>query len=187
MDIAQPMNMVRRPSHVQERMRLFQSILQTWPDYSRRAAQEVFGRYDVPDEITPSRITWLLNSPWKRTVVYRTGAPHAFPYPHYDILAQTADYRIQPAAVGKLAEFSRSVKANVVWDELTAQCDSEEMNRALLNLAHDICIGHTSPPDAQAHLVQLSAGLRRHWPEKYAQGLHFGWHATETENARRVR
>lgn len=146
-----------------------------WSASSRRATGQVVAQYGLPDEATDYHLTWHYNSPWKRTTVYRSGPYHHFPRPHFDVLAQTVDYRVPPEAIVPLARFTGSLAVDIAREELTAHCDSEEMNRMILNLAHDIVAGQHTPEQAQVLLRSMIAGLRLHWPEEYAHTLHFDW------------
>lgn len=155
-----------------------------WPTAAKRAARQVMARYGPPNEVTDSQMIWLYNSPWKRTVVYRSGTPHSVPHPHIDILAQTVEYRLPPQKIGELVQFNGSLTIDVTREELTAHCDSEATNCMILNLAHDIVIGRRTVPEAQAALRSMSGALRLNWPELYAQGLQFDWHDAVAETQR---
>lgn len=138
-----------------------------------RALREMEKRYGAAQEQTDHFAVWYFNGPWKRTVVYRETVPHHFPHPHEDVLSQTVDYPVPVNKVEKLMEFDGSLVIDRTKGELTAHCNSEELNRALLNLAHDIVIGKQTPDEAREMLRSIYNALRLNWPEDYAVALNF--------------
>lgn len=144
-----------------------------WGKVSMRALRNMEKRYGPPQEKTEHFAVWYFNGPWKRTVVYREVVPHHFPHPHEDVLSQTVDYPVPMEKVRELSEFDGSLVVDRTKGELTAHCNSEEMNRALLNLAHDIIIGKLTPLGARETLRSIHNALRLNWPEDYAVALNF--------------
>lgn len=149
------------------------AVLERWGKESTHVLTEMEKRYGPPQEQTPHMAVWYYNGPWKRSVVYRDPVSHRFPKPHYDILSQTVEYPVPIDKVQALAEFDGSLVVDRTKGELTAHCGNEEMNRALLNLAHDVVIGKRTPANAREGLAEIYRALRLNWPEEYASALHF--------------
>lgn len=63
-------------------------IVSSWPAHPREGVMKIVAKYGLPNEATPSRVTWFNNGPWKRTIVYRDEIPHDFPKPHTDFVEQ---------------------------------------------------------------------------------------------------
>ena len=82
-----------------------QKNLEGWPPKTIALGVELVRKYGNPSEVTPTRITWFHNGPWKRTTLFKEGAPHNFPKPHQDVLEQTVDYRVPVEKVGDLLKY----------------------------------------------------------------------------------
>ena len=65
-----------------------QSILKSWPEDSREAAQLVIDKYGEPDEVTETMLIWHNNAPWVKTIATRKAHEHLFPVPHIDAVEQ---------------------------------------------------------------------------------------------------
>ena len=150
-----------------------EEIIQTWPRAPRQAALETIHRYDLPHEVTPLRLVWHYNSPWKRTVVVKEGARHKFPSGHEDVLEQTVEYSVPLEKVKGLFVFNGSLLIDRTRGELTSRCNSEPINIAILNLAHQIIIGRLDVQSARKRCARLMRGFKMHWPEEITQKLGF--------------
>ncbi|MEX2054613.1 MAG: hypothetical protein WD972_00385, partial [Candidatus Andersenbacteria bacterium] len=148
-------------------------IISAWPRYSRKLAEVMTDRYGPPSEATPQMVMWQYNGPWKRTQVHREGIPHNFPRPHFDVLSQTVDYRVPLDRYGEIGAFDGSIIIDRTAGEVTARCQTEEMNVLLLNLMHDIATGTIDARKGRALCAKMSNIHRRHWSEPYVQELQF--------------
>ena len=128
---------------------LVDKVLDKWPQASRAAAQKIIDYYGAPNEITPSRLFWYDNGPWKRTVAYREEVPHDFPVPHTDVLEQTINYHVPAEKVGDIGLFDGSLIIARTKGEVTANCDNEGANILALNLMHEIVTGIRTPQEAR--------------------------------------
>ncbi len=48
-----------------------EGIIENWPPAPKKVAQDILGRYGLPNEATPTLLIWHNNGPWKRTVITR--------------------------------------------------------------------------------------------------------------------
>ncbi|MEX1112499.1 MAG: hypothetical protein WEC84_03480 [Candidatus Andersenbacteria bacterium] len=151
-----------------------QHIISSWPSRSRKLAGALTEKYGMPHEAADSFLVWYYNSPWKRTILHREGAPHNFPKAHVDILEQVVDYKVQPEKVGELVQFNGSLLIDRTRGELSVRCASERMNTLILNLAHRIAVGELSCDDARTEVVNLLGTFRFHWLELEKSQLSFG-------------
>jgi hypothetical protein len=150
-----------------------EATVEKWPPRPRLTAIRMMRKYGPPHEVSPSQLVWRHSAPWKRIVVMRDEIRHDFPRPHLDHLAQTLDYRVSARKVGELAEFDGSLRVDRTAGELTARCNSEEMNRLVLNLAHDIVIGRTRAAEARELLVETERKFSLGEEPKYVAALQF--------------
>ncbi len=148
-------------------------VVSDWPRYSRRVADEVIKRYGLPNEVTDTMLLWHSVRPWKRMVVHREGIPHNFPRPHLDLLEQTVDYRMPVNKHGELAAFEGSIIVDRTRGEVSVCSNSEEMNKLVLNLAHDIVMGQCTVAEARQIYTNVGQSARITWPEPYTQELKF--------------
>lgn len=95
-----------------------EAIIAHWPKMSQQGANEIMGKYGLPNEATPSRLIWFNTGPWKRTIVYRDEIPHNFPQPHSDVVEQFIDYHVPPE---KFTNWLISMAVSS-WSEPRAKC-----------------------------------------------------------------
>jgi hypothetical protein len=150
-----------------------QKNLEGWPPKTIALAVELIKKYGDPNEATPTQVTWYRNGPWKRTVIYKEGAPHNFPRPHQDVLEQTVDYKVPVDKAADLLKYNGSLVVDRTRGELSAHCDSEQQNTIALNIANDIVKGERNVEQALAYHAQIIVGLRDREPETYPQKLRF--------------
>ena len=149
-------------------------ITREWPEAARAAAADMLRKYGPPQEATARLLVWRDNGPWKRTVVHRDAADHAFATPHKDVLEQVVEYKVPLNFFNALAVYNGSVLADRTRGELTAHCDKETTNFLALNLAHDIIRGRLTAEQArEAHtraLQELMAGKSPDYTQKLMIG-----------------
>ena len=149
-------------------------ITADWPEAARAAAANMLRKYGPPQEATDRLLIWRDNGPWKRTVVHRNGADHAFATPHKDVLEQVVEYKVPLNFFNALAVYNGSVLADRTRGELTAHCDKETTNFLALNLAHDIIRGRLTAEQArEAHTSALQELMAGKSPD-YTQKLMIG-------------
>jgi hypothetical protein len=149
-------------------------ITKDWPEPAKAAAADMLRKYGPPQEATARLLVWRDNGPWKRTIVHRDGADHAFATPHKDVLEQVVEYKVPLNFFNALAVYNGSVLADRTRGELTAHCDKESTNFLALNLAHDIIRGRLTAEQArEAHtkaLQELMAGKNPDYTQKLMIG-----------------
>ena len=144
-----------------------------WPALIQSLAVELLRRYGTPQERGTRHLAWYDNAPWKRTVLWKEGAPHNFPRPHQDILEQTIDYRVPLEKVPELLSYNGSLLVDHTRGELTVHCDSERANLLTLNIADDIVKGERTADQGSAYHAQVVRGLEIGESEAYPQRLKF--------------
>lgn len=153
-------------------------ITKEWPEAAKAAASDMLQKYGPPQEATATLLIWRQNGPWKRTIVHRDGADHAFARPHKDVLEQVVEYKVPINLFNALATYDGSLLADRTRGELTAHCDTEATNFLLVNLAHDIIRGHLTAEQARdAHtqaIRELMAGKRPEYTQKLTIGAPQG-------------
>lgn len=144
-----------------------------WPEDSQKAATAMSQKYGAPDEMTPTRLIWLNNGPWKQTIVYKEAVDHRFPVPHKDVLEQFVAYRVPPDKFDELANYDGSVIAERTKGEISARCDKEPMNLLALNLTHDIVEGKRSVEEARQFYAKTAMEVMQGKMPSYVQKLQF--------------
>jgi hypothetical protein len=148
-------------------------ILGAWGETPRDVAHKTMTKYGLPQEATPSQLTWFNNAPWKRTVLSRDEVEHRFPAPHTDLLEQVIDYRAAPESYGLLAQYDGSVILERTKGEMSARCDLEEANFLALNLAHEVALGQRTPQEARQFYSDTIAAFKAGRSSPYVEGLMF--------------
>lgn len=151
----------------------WQEYLNVWPLVSKTVAEALIDRYDAPHAAAADYLSWNFNSPWRRTVLYRRGRVHNFPRPHEDVLKQVIGFQIPADKITAVLAFCGSLLISRPDGELTAWCGSEEMNRVMLNLAHDIVVDKKTVTEARRAAARMIHFIDIGWPEPYAQALLF--------------
>ena len=150
-----------------------EAIISEWPKMSQKGAQEIIGKYGLPNEATPSRLIWFKTGPWKRTIVYRDEIPHNFPQPHSDVIEQFIDYHVPPEKFTELAYFDGSVIVERTKGEVSARCDMEAANILAINLMHEIVTGQRTVEEARQFYSETSAAYVLSRPAPYAEAFQF--------------
>ena len=119
-----------------------ETVISGWKTGPQELARKLVAKYGPPQEVTPHRLAWHHNSPWRRTVVFNQEVAHNFPRPHNDMLEQTVSLRVPAEKVRELTAFNGSLLIDRTRGEISARCESEEANTAAINLAYEI-LSHT--------------------------------------------
>jgi hypothetical protein len=149
------------------------TVISTWPEESREAAQLVIDAHGEPNEATDSMLIWHRVGSWKRIVASKAFYRHDFPAPHIDAVESFIDYRVPTDMFGPLADFDGSVVVERTAGEVSARCHDEQANLLALNLMHDIVTGVRHVADARAYYAKEFLDYRRKLPTPYMEGLHF--------------
>lgn len=149
------------------------TIIESWPEESRGAAQLVIDKYGEPAEATESQLTWHNVGPWKRMVATKAFFEHNFPAPHIDAVESFIDYSVPTDKFTPLAEYDGSVVVERTAGEVSARCHDEEANKLALNLMHDIVQGLKTVAEARHYYAKEFLDFRRGKPTPYMEKLHF--------------
>ena len=149
------------------------TMVNTWPETARRAANEAMDKYGTPDGVTETMLVWHDNGPWKRTIVYREEVDHRFPMPHKDVWEQFIDYDVPPGKFDELAAYDGSVIIERTKGEMSARCDKEAANFLALNLANEIATGQRSVEDARRMYGEQIQAMKAARPAPYTERLMF--------------
>ncbi len=138
---AMPMSSVDRGS--------IEKMIAAWPERPRLGAQQMLGKYGVPQEATAEKLIWNHPGPYKRITVTMSEDHHDFPLPHMDYLEVTVDYKIPAGKADEINKFDGSVTFDKTRGEMSARCDLEGHDVLSLNLANDIAIGKLTVEEAR--------------------------------------
>src|SRR3569832_1827717 len=123
-----------------------QTVIAEWPERSRALAESLLQEYGIPEESTPSRLTWKARAPWSRVSVDRDALDAARP----SGVLQAVAYEVPLRRWRALGWFDRGVDYDPVNRELIARTDGEATNYLALNLADEIVRGKRTAADARA-------------------------------------
>ena len=154
-----------------------------WPKMSKSAVEEIVRKYGMPNEATPSRLTWFDNGPWKRAAVIRDEIPHNFPQPHTDVVEQTIPYQVPLEKVAEVLEFDGSLVIERTRGEVIARCDMESANIASLNLMHDIVSGRLTAGEARKEMAEVASAYVLNRSSPYAEAFQFEVPRADTRHA----
>jgi hypothetical protein len=149
------------------------TIIATWPEESREAAQLVVDAYGEPAEATESELIWRDAGSWKRIVAQRAFWKHDFPAPHTDSVESFIDYRVPAEKVTPVTEFDGSVMVERTTGEVSARCHDEQANNLALNLMHEIVTGAKDVEGAREYYAREFLDARRKRPTPYMERLRF--------------
>ena len=150
-----------------------QELTANWDESARAAAKRMFDKYGAPQEVTPNRLVWRDNRPWKSTTVINQDVPHNFPAPHNDVLIQVLALDVPIDKIAELAQFDGSITVNRTAGELAAHCDREEHNFIALNLANDVVQGNLNVSQARQRLTELAEAVKQGHQPSYASDIRF--------------
>ena len=155
-------------------------MISSWPEASKMATEAMIKKYGAPNEVTPTRLIWINNGPWKETIISKEEVDHQFPMAHKDVMEQIIDYKVPPDKFDDLARYDGSVIVERTKGEISARCDKEEANFLALNLADDIVKGKKSVKDARKFYAESVLEMKN--PE-YMKGFLFQVSNTELGDA----
>lgn len=150
-----------------------EKVIKDWKEQPKKVAMEMMKKYGAPQEVTPQRIVWHKNGPWKRTGLINEEIDHKFPVPHKDMLLQVIDYQVPPDKFDELAAYDGSVIVERTRGEMAARCDKEEANILALNLADEIVTGKRSVEEARKTYAEQIVALTSGQPAPLMSKLNF--------------
>lgn len=130
------------------------TMIESWPETSKSAVNAAHVKYGLPAIVSDHMIVWNNTAPFKRTIVYREGANHLFPFEHSDVVEQVVDYRVPLDKVDDLSKFDGSLVIDRTRGELSSSSSKEEMNILAFNLADKIIKGQIGVEEARREFSQ---------------------------------
>jgi hypothetical protein len=157
-------------------------VIDGWPKAQKKVAEQMLAKYGSPNEVTPTRLTWYRNAPWKRTGITSDVVVHNWPTRHSDFLTQTIDYRVPPHLISAVAEFDGSVVVDRTRGEVSARCDSEAANVLAMNMVHELATGERDVAGARHTSEQNTVAYNLGRDVPYAERLLFELPRGSTED-----
>ena len=148
-------------------------VIASWAPRPKLGAQMMLSQYGTPQEITPEKLVWHNQGPFKRITVTKKEHHHDFPYPHMDFIEHTVSYKVSPDKAEALSTFDGSATFDRTRGELSGRCDLEGHNILTLNIANDILTGKMDAEEARKTFGQIVVDdlLGKH--PKYVTSLQF--------------
>lgn len=130
--------------------------LEAWAEPTRALAQDLIGRYGLPDEGTRSLLLWSGCGHWKRTVVRR--APNGISGPL--ALEQAVGVPLSEKDAATLVALGFDLYADLPHQEIVFLSDREDRNYLMANLALEVLAGHRTARAAKAVYARLAGSHR---------------------------
>ncbi len=150
-----------------------EAVIEAWPEAPKKIARQMMEQYGAPNEMTPTKLFWYRNGPWKRTELTSDVVLHDFPSPHSDFLTQFIDYRVPVEMFSMLGEYDGSCLIDRTAGEAAARCDSEAANILTMNLMHDLVTGRTTVEEARQTYADNMVGYTLGRSAPYAERFQF--------------
>jgi hypothetical protein len=147
--------------------------LNSWPEASRMAVEEITGKYGKPDGITDDELIWLNKGNWKKICISKKETKHSFPIEHTDMMQQTISYDVPEDKMDDLGKFDGSITFDRTQGTLSARCDKEANNFLALNLAHDVITGKKTVDEARSIYGDIVRQKMNGGNPEYMQKLMF--------------
>ncbi|MEK7556536.1 MAG: hypothetical protein AAB538_01005 [Patescibacteria group bacterium] len=138
------------------------TVAESWPAHSRQRARALVAEYGVPQNESSDYLEWDRVEEWQRVRVRRDG-----------LIEETVPYAVPGERLEKIRAFGGRLFIDMWHQEVTVTGESEEVNRLLLNLMHDILVGAKTPGQAWEKYEWSQRALSWHWPDPYLTHLHF--------------
>ncbi|MFI5349008.1 MAG: hypothetical protein ACHQ2Z_05665 [Elusimicrobiota bacterium] len=149
------------------------SVIASWPEKTKAAAQALIEKYGQPDMVTNKMLGWQDKDQWSMVGVFRDAVAHNDPVPHEDFIENKISYSVPENKVGDLAKFNHAVVVDQSRGTLAAHCDSEEHNILTLNLANDIVTGKRDVAAARGFQKKTMAETAAGKSSPYTERLLF--------------
>jgi hypothetical protein len=127
-----------------------QSVIASWPQKTKSAAQALIEKYGPPDAVSDKMVSWNDKDQWSMVGVFRDAVSSSEPTTHQDFIVNKINYAVPENKVGDLAHFDHSLVVDQARGTLAAQGDSEQHNILALNLANEIVTGKRSVASARS-------------------------------------
>lgn len=138
------------------------TVAENWPPLSRQRARALVAEYGFPQNESADHLEWERPEPWQRVRVRRDG-----------LIEETVPYAVPGERLPDVRAFGGRLFIDMLHQEVTVTGESEEVNRLLLNLMHDILIGVKTPGQAWEKYEWSQRALSWHWPDPYLTQLRF--------------
>jgi hypothetical protein len=150
-------------------------FVKDWPEESKKVVETMLNKYGPPTGFDKDKLIWGHNQEvLKRSIVVREPIDHNFPKPHADVLQQFVEYKIDPKKADEVLSFNGSIILDRTRGEMSARCDSEEMNVLAMNLAHEIMEGNMSAEEAKKQYAESAATfMQEGQANKYMAQINF--------------
>ncbi|MBI2386439.1 MAG: hypothetical protein HYV14_10545 [Elusimicrobia bacterium] len=119
-----------------------ETVVAEWPEPSRRTALAMIEKLGEPHRRDADSLTWIGVYRGKRTVIRRSSTSQG-------MVEQTVFYRVPAEKIRDLALFDDRISVDRKASELTARTQSVRTSFLVLNLAHEIASGFTTPEKAR--------------------------------------
>ncbi len=147
--------------------------LNSWPEASRMAAEEITAKYGNPDMSTEDALIWKDKGVWKKICIDKMETKHSFPIEHTDMMETTINYKVPIEKMDELGRFDGSVTFDRTQGTMSARCDKEANNFLALNLAHDIITGKKTVAQARLAYGDIIKQKMKGESPSYMQKLTF--------------
>lgn len=138
------------------------TVAESWPATSRQRARGLVTEYGLPQAETADYLEWRRAKPWQRVRVRRDG-----------LIEETVPYIVPGERLPEVRTLSGRLYIDMIHHEVTVTGESEEVNRLMLNLMHDILVGAKTPGQAWEKYEWSQRALSWHWPDPYLSELRF--------------
>lgn len=137
-------------------------ITTMWSRAAQQQVAQIVRNYGPPRTVTDDFLEWRYVRGWRRIRVRRDG-----------LLEQTVTYVVPERRLGFVRAFAGRLFMDLLHKEVTVVGESEDVNRLVLNLMHDLLVGVRTPGQAWERYERSQEALRWHWPDPYLSGLRF--------------
>lgn len=138
------------------------TVAEGWPPISRERARTLVAEYGLPQGETLDMLEWEKAEPWRRVRMRRDG-----------LIEETVPYAVSDERMAQVRTFGERLYIDMLHDEVTVIGESEEANRLILNLMHDVLVGDKTLGQAWEKYEWSQRALRWHWPDPYTMKLRF--------------
>lgn len=138
------------------------TVAENWSRPVREKARRLLVEHGVPSREAADFLEWGEIAEGERVRLRRDG-----------LVEETVPYAMPAERVGVVGAFGGRLFVDLYHEEVTAISESEEVDRLILNLMHDIVIGAKTRGQAWEKYEWGQQALRWHWPDPYLTQLHF--------------
>ena len=147
--------------------------LNSWPQASHSAVDEITSKYGNPDASTEDELIWMNKGVWKKICISKKETKHSFPIEHTDMMQTTINYKVPIEKMDELGRFDGSITFDRTQGTMSARCDKEANNFLALNLAHDIITAKKTVAQARLAYANIIKEKMKGENPLYMQKLTF--------------